>query len=213
MILHLYLNEKRLKDISIQLSSKLNPDETKTIDKEININGEISGGIPSWLEYLGFKGQGKIGSQGKIAISKEIKPLSLEFALLKIFKEKIIKNDFNHLTPKTKFNEIKRGNDLVRIQGKFEIQVKGINSLERVSNFESLPYVEWVGDFYDFQVILSSSKESYTGRTPIFQCLSSPEQILEMEVLGVITSISGMSNQDRNVVRVLPIYFGVDLDF
>lgn len=212
MILHLYLNEERLKDISIQLHSSESPVETKTIDKEINLNGEISGGIPSWMEYLGFQGDAKLGSEGKIAISKEIKPLSIELALLKIFKEKIIKNNFIHVTDHSLYSQLYDKNGLVRIQSKFKILVEGADALERVANFENLSYIQWESHFADFKIVLSTSKESYTGRTPIFQCLSQPNQSLDLEVLGIITKNSYSIDSGQKIISILPVYFGVALD-
>lgn len=212
MILHLYLNEKRLKDLAVQLSPALKTDETESIGKEIALNGEVEGGIPSWMEFLGFKGSGKLGSSGKIVMSKEVKPASIEYALLRIFKEKIQDNSINFISSGSRYADLDKEENLVRIKGKFRLQVDGEDGLERVSNFSEQVYTEWLASFTDFTVILGASQESYTGRTPIFQCLSSADQSLNLEVLGLVTSTD--SDADiMHVLRVVPIYFGVEINF
>jgi hypothetical protein len=210
MILHLYLNENRLKDLSQQIALKANPNEKKTIEKEILLNGEISGGLPSWMKFFGLSGEGKLGSEGKISINTEIEPYSIEYALLKIFKKYFLKNNFLLIDEKTQSVNSKNNLDIVRIKRAFKILVDGNDAYEKMDNYQKMPYIEWESNSNGLKVILSTTQESYTGRTPIFQCLNSKTQELELDVLGIISSIE--KREDIEEIKIIPIYFGVDIN-
>jgi hypothetical protein len=213
MIIHFYLSEQRIKDLLFQINPNLLTETTNKIDKELALKGEIKGGVPKWIEFLGFGGEASFGTEGKIAFSKEIKPISTNFYILEVLKNVIITNEFNSIDDNTFFKDLNE-KEVIRVKGKFRICVEGSTGMERINNFDRLPYIEWEGVFNDIKIKFGTSKDNYLARTAIYQCLSFPEVSADIDFFGVLTKIhSQVENQiTLNCLDVLPLFFGVEID-
>jgi len=71
-------------------------------------------------------------------------------------------------------------------------------------------YFEWEANANDITLKMGTSKESYTGRTPIFKMLNNGKKKLDLEVFGVVMDKEQIQN--KLVLSIIPIYFGVDID-
>lgn len=211
MMIHLYLNEKRIKDIAFQINKDSLNQITNKNAKIISMKSEIKGGLPTWLEFIGFKGDGMIGGEGKLQFSKEVKPTSIEYFIIEFIKDKLFENDFNFVTSKTNFSEINKDLPIFRVQSEFKPLVEGHNGLERINNFQEMDYVEWIGEFENYKIKFGTSKESYVGRTAIFQCLNSQSKKMKIDFFGTLSTFEKDFNDRKQIINLLPLFFGVDL--
>lgn len=181
MTIQLYRSDSRIKELLFQINPDLLNEETSTTDKELVVKGEVKGGIPSWLGFFGFQGE------GKIVFSKEIKPLGTEYYLLEMLKKVILKNDFTHLDTATTFAQVASNKGIFRVKGAFHMLVPGQTPMERATNFDAAKMVEWEGAFTDFKVRFVTTPGTYVARTAAYQILSHPQCTANLDFFGILT--------------------------
>jgi hypothetical protein len=212
MTIHLYSSEKRIKDILFQMDPQYLNEVGKKMDKQLSMKGEIKGGLPHWLQFLGFGGGGTLGAEGKIGIVEEIKPQSLEHAILGILKKVILPGQFYLMDKDTLFANYSDFNKkIIRAKGYFKMCVEGDSGLERLAKYDAMKYVEWTGAFTDFQLKFGTTPKNYIAPTAIFQCLCFPDTSAEIDFFGVVTRVT--TGNGQTVIEALPLFFGIEIDF
>ncbi len=206
MWIYFYKSEKRIRDLAYQIAPSALAEKTKKNEKEGAVQGELSGGIPQWVELLGFKGEGKVGVDTKIIRSDEEKYPTLNIALIDVVRNFFLSNDHTFIHEDSDLSNIIPVKNLLRVKGLFSPDLEGLTGTERIANFERLQYITWHGRFKNFVVSFGTSKESYDSKTPVFQCLSSQNKELLLEVYGTLNELDGTS------INILPLFFGTDLN-
>lgn len=207
MIIHIYTAEERIKEIAYQIDDKsLNEVKTST-EKNLNLNAEVSGGLPNWMGLIGFKGQGKIGGSGEFNMTKEEVRTEIDFYIISIIKSHILKNKFLHINHQIDLNSLDFNTEIVRVQGNFNPEVLGSTGIERIKSFEEAIYIEWSGNFNGLEVRFGTSKDNYQNRTLIYQYLMNNDIDNYFDLFAVTTKT------EKGIIHLLPLFFGIELNF
>lgn len=207
MIIHIYTSEDRIKEIAFQIDPNSLNETTKSTEKKISVEAEVSGGLPNWMGLLGFKGEGKIGSNGEFNFTKEEVRNDVDYNIISLIKSHILNNKFIHITNNIDLANLNFNSKIVRVQGNFKPEIIGSNGIERIKAFEESIYVEWTGNFNGLEVRFGTSKENYQNRTLIYQYLMNKDIDNYFDLFAVTTK------KENNLLLLLPLFFGIELNF
>ncbi len=209
MKLNIYYNSKRLRDFVFQIDKNILTETTSEFGGGASIKGNVKGGLPKWLETIGFGGEASLEANGNVSSKKQKKFTDIDLKALDFIRREIEKNNYFTIEDKTSLMELKNAG-IVRMIGDFTPIINGKNGVERVANFKTLDYIEWVDKKEKLEFRIGTSTDSFHYKTPLYQCLSMHSPKMRFDFFGMLTSIEELSN--NKIINLMPLFIGVDFN-
>lgn len=206
-MLHLYLSETRVRDVVFQYDNESLSEKTQKTDKVVTIKSGIKGGLPVWLNVIGFKGEGNVGADGSITISNSKLQKPTDFNIVSILKLYLDDDRCVFLNETADFLNVKV-NKIIRVKSKFRPLINGSDGIERIINFKNSDLIEWQTILNGVTIKFGTTPSSFLTNTPIYQCLHRDDNSLNIDFFGTLDYLS----KDKQELSLTPLFFGVEFD-
>lgn len=201
-----YLNEKRVTDISYQLTPSLLKEQKILKKKNVGINGKSAFSLNNVFSKL-FKFDNEINAKADINSDSLT---TFEYPEI----DQKTKNALDFFAKQKNYISLDENTDdqtikptkLIRFSGMFHPNIGGETYSERLSKYESSKNICWLGKCGYFQLSFFTSKLSLISNTPIHPALEAKNGKIFFEGFGVFSKRNG------NKLTITPIIIGTQLD-
>lgn len=208
MWMYFYKSE-RIRDLALAINPELEDEIVDFIENIDELNAEAEAATSKLLSALvTIKAKGKMGNLYKN--SHQVKKGLTQNMITRTIENYLTEDKYTQLDDNTTLNDIYKIKKIVRIEGRFKLNIEGRTSTERVENFDKSHLQEWEGKFKHISVNFITSRESFTTEkkrpTPVLQCLASNSKTIRLDGFAIFNDV------EENNISVTPILLGNFID-